>query len=100
MENTCELIMLDRDTCGMPATPCTLCSHTYCIQCFPEHNKIHGPKPFEPKKLEVNLAICIQCRSIFGATAVSWRCPVCRGTGEPLKAALKSDGQTLFYTEE
>lgn len=99
MSNTCQLIMLDRDTCGMPAEPCAFCSHTYCPQCFPEHNKIHQPKPVEPKKIEIPLAMCTHCRMIHGAT-VLWKCPACFCTTEPLKAALKSDGTILFYVEE
>jgi hypothetical protein len=96
---TCELIMLDRDTCGMPAEPCTICRHTYCATCFPEHRKVHQPPRVEPKKFEVNLAICTACESVRGAT-VLWTCS-CGAAMEPLKAALKADGRTVvFYTEE
>lgn len=47
MPYTCELIMLNRDTCGMPADACPYCSrpHYFCPQCLPEHNKIHQPPP-------------------------------------------------------
>lgn len=46
----CELIMLDRDTCGLPGEQCPYCSrpHYFCSQCFPEHYKIHQPKSVMP----------------------------------------------------
>lgn len=55
MPYTCELIMLDRDTCGLPAEACPYCSrpHYFCPQCFPEHNKVHQPKPAEPQVPDV-----------------------------------------------
>lgn len=49
-DTRCELIMLDRDTCGLPGEQCPYCSrpHYFCSQCFPEHNKIHQPKLASP----------------------------------------------------
>lgn len=98
---TCQLIMLDRDTCGEPGSPCPLCNKAYCPQCFLEHAKVHAPPPSpEPKKTEVTLWICKSCRAVTG-----WNygglCAVtdCGAKVEQLKAALKSDGTILFYTE-
>lgn len=100
MMNTCELIMLDRDTCGRPAAPCPLCNRAFCPQCFQEHAKIHEPAPAEPRKLEVNMAICTRCETVCGAT-VKRQCPSCGKDMEPLKAALRADGRAIaFYTED
>jgi len=98
---TCELIMLGRDTCGMPAAPCQKCGKTFCPACFPEHNKVHAPPPApEPRKIEVGLWICKSCRAVTGYN-FGGMCPVteCGAMIEKLRAALNPDGTILFYTE-
>ena len=99
--STCELIMLDRDTCGMPAQKCPECPRFFCSTCINEHKKTHAPPPPpEPKKVEVSLWICKSCRAVTG---YNWggTCPVteCGAKIEPLKGALRADGTILFYTE-
>ena len=98
-EIPCELIMLDRDTCGQPAEKCPQCEKFFCPACINEHSKVHQPPPVEPKKLEVLLGICKVCE-IVAAYAKGRGCSGCGSETEPLKAALKSDGTILFYTEE
>jgi len=53
----CELIMLGRDTCGLPGEQCPYCSrpHYFCRQCFPEHNKIHQPRTEEIRSTDFSL---------------------------------------------
>lgn len=99
-QETCELIMLDRDTCGEPAEKCPECPKFFCKQCIREHQKVHQPPPSpEPRKIEVNLGICKICE-LIGAYAKSRGCSACGSETEPLKAALKVDGTILFYTED
>jgi hypothetical protein len=97
-QKTCELIMLDRDTCGEPAEKCPQCEKAFCSICINEHLKVHRPTPVEPKKIEVNLGICKICE-LVGAYANGRGCSACGSETEPLKAALKPDGTILFYTE-
>lgn len=40
---TCESIVLGRDTCGQPAHPCPVCHRAYCPDCYPGHKKEHKP---------------------------------------------------------
>jgi hypothetical protein len=96
---TCELIMLDRDTCGMPAQKCPECPRFFCSTCINEHKKTHAPPPPpEPKKLEVHLGICKICE-LVGAYANGRGCSGCGGETEQLKAALSSNG-IVFFREE
>lgn len=53
----------------------------------------------EQKKLEVNLGICKICELVM-AYVKGRGCSGCGSETEPLKAAIKSDGTILFYTEE
>ncbi len=51
------------------------------------------------KKYEVKLAICTRCERVCGATTER-TCPGCLRRMEPIKAALKADGETIvFYME-
>ena len=96
---TCELIMLDRDTCGMPAQKCPECPRFFCSICINEHKKVHQPPPPpEPKKVEVKLGMCRVCE-IVGGYVNGRGCSACGSETDPLKGALKSDGTILFYTE-
>lgn len=74
-DTRCELIMLDRDTCGLPGEQCPYCSrpHYFCSQCFPEHNKIHKPKEkkmelitiqYEGETTQVEIKPCSHCGTI------------------------------------
>lgn len=75
----CELIMLDRDTCGLPGDQCPYCSrpHYFCPQCLPEHNKIHQPKPTpEQKKVKVDGKSADAI--VYEAFFMTWDEPLCK----------------------
>lgn len=85
---------------GIPTERCPICHHTFLSVPWGVPCEIVKSLPVKPKKLVVDLAICTGCEAIQGAT-MPRVCNTCGATMEPLKAALRVDGQTIvFYTEE